>query len=62
MGPLGNSVKLIYRLEELAGVGGQHGGEEGSLKSSVRNLFDKLVPVIWIKTNVYIANDEEELN
>ena len=43
MGPLGNSVKLIYRLEELAGVGGQHGGEEGSLKfSSVGNLFDKL--------------------
>ena len=32
MGPLGNVVKLIYRLEELAGVGGQHGGEEGSLK------------------------------
>ena len=38
MGPLGNVVKLIYRLEELAGVGGQHGGEEGSLKSGMRNF------------------------
>ena len=38
MGPLGNSVKLIYRLEELAGVGGQHGGEEGSLKSGTSHF------------------------